>query len=352
MPATITAPEALRLLLDNPARTRAVDVRSEGEFAQASIPGFVNEPILNNEERHEVGICYKQNSQNAAIELGHRLVGPHREARVASWKMALHGAAFPLVTCFRGGIRSGFACEWLEQSGVKPLRVEGGYKALRQQLLSKLENLPELLVVAGPTGSGKTRLLREVRAPQLDLELHANHKGSAFGGSLLAPQPAQATFENALGFALHRLPGKILVEDESAMIGVLCVPEELRKSIATSRVIRIRMSAEERALHIFQEYITEPMAQGVAAAALRAHYSQALQRIERRLGGLATSELQGKLEIAFASGDQQHHLAWISDLLSLYYDKAYEYSFQKIPRETAFEGDWKACKQWIQEKFS
>jgi len=348
---TVLAKEALRLLLDHSERVRAVDVRSAGEFATSSVPGFTNLPILTDAERHEVGTCYKQKGQAAAIELGQSLVAPHREQRLSGWKAHLAGAEFPLVTCFRGGMRSSYACEWLEQSGAKPLRVEGGYKALRNELLEKLENLPELLVVAGPTGSGKTRLLCEARAPHLDLELHANHKGSAFGGSLLAPQPAQATFENALGFALHRLPPSILVEDESAMIGVVCVPEKLRKKIAAAKVIRIRMSAEERAQHIFQEYITAPLAHGVDPMALRALYVQALQRIGKRLGGLATSELQGKVELAFASADQEQHLAWISDLLALYYDKAYDFSFKKIPRETAFEGNWGECKQWIQEKF-
>jgi tRNA 2-selenouridine synthase len=351
MPASITASEALRLLLSQPERVRAVDVRSGGEFATASVPGFVNLPILTNEERHEVGTRYKQKGQAEAIELGQGLVGPYRDSRISGWKNALEGAEFPLVTCFRGGMRSGFACDWLKSAGVPAIRIEGGYKALRHELLVKFESLPELLVVAGPTGSGKTRLLKEALVPHLDLEKLANHKGSAFGGSLLAPQPAQATFENYVGFSLLGLPEKILIEDESAMVGKICLPEPLRKKITGSKVIRIRMSAEERAAHIFQEYVTEPLAQGTGAAAVKNHYCQALSRIEKKLGGLATSSLKGKLEIAFASGDRELHLGWISELLHLYYDKAYEYSFQKIPRETAFEGDWESCKQWIQEKF-
>ncbi len=351
MPASITAPEALRLLLESGVQVRALDVRSEGEFATASIPGFVNFPILTSAERHEVGICYKEHGQDSAVALGQKLVAPFKEQRLESWKAALAGAEFPLVTCLRGGMRSSYACEWLEAAGVKAIRVDGGYKALRQQLLAAFEALPEFLVVAGPTGSGKSRLLREAKAPHLDLEKHANHRGSAFGGSLLAPQPAQATFENAIGFELLRLSSPTLIEDESAMVGKICLPETLRKKISISSVIRIRMSQEERALHLFQEYVTEPLSQGVAPAALREHYAQALRNIGRKLGGLAEAELQGKLELAFAAQDQELHLAWITALLALYYDKAYDYSFQKIPRETAFEGDWQACKQWIQEKF-
>ena len=35
-----------------------LDVRSEGEFLQGHIPNAVNVPLLNNEERRQVGICF------------------------------------------------------------------------------------------------------------------------------------------------------------------------------------------------------------------------------------------------------------------------------------------------------
>lgn len=349
--ATISAPEALRLLLEKPALTRAVDVRSEGEFAAASVPGFVSLPILSDPERHEVGTCYKQKGPDAAIALGHELTAAHKQARTESWKRALAGAEFPLVTCFRGGLRSQLACQWAEAAGARTLRVEGGYKALRHELIAEIEAVPEMLVVAGATGSGKSELLRAVSAPTLDLELLANHKGSAFGGSLLAPQPAQASFENMLGMEL-KMRRPVLVEDESAMVGQVCLPPAVRARIISGKVIRIRMGVEERAGRIFREYVTDPLLQGVSAGALADHYVGALRRIQKKLGGLAASELEGKILLAFRAGGEDAHREWIQALLTLYYDQAYEYSFQKLPRETAFEGNWEECKQWIQSKFA
>lgn len=355
MPATtISAPKALRLLLEKPGLTRAVDVRSEGEFAEAAVPGFVNLPILTNPERHEVGTCYKQRGQEAAIALGHELTAAHKAARTEGWKSALAGAEFPLLTCFRGGLRSKLACEWARAAGARPLQVEGGYKAMRHELLQAVESSPEMLVICGPTGSGKSELLRSVSGagvPVLDLEHFANHKGSAFGGNLLRPQPSQATFENLVGMDLLRKSPR-LVEDESALIGHLAVPATLRQRISGGRVVRITMGQHERANRIFKEYVAEPLAEGVAAEALCAHYGKALRNISKRLGGQATAELEGKVQLAFKVMKEPAHLEWILALLALYYDKAYEYSFKRLPRETAFEGDWEQCKQWIQDKFA
>lgn len=344
------AEQALRLLLEKGAGVRAVDVRSEGEFAQAAVPGFRNFPILDNAERHEVGTCYKQNGQDAAIALGQKLVAPSREARTESWKTALAGAEYPLLTCFRGGLRSQIATDWLRNAGVSVIKVEGGYKQMRQELLSVFSNLPEFFVVAGPTGAGKSKLLRECGRAHLDLEALACHRGSAFGGLIHTPQPTQATFENLVAFQLRR-SSPLLVEDESAMIGHICLPPELKNKIVSGKVIRIRMSVEERVQHLYQEYVLEPLAKGLPAATLLGAYLKSLRNIEKRLGGLVAGELQGKLQIAFAGANPELHFEWIRGLLLHYYDKAYDYSFQKIPRETAFEGDWLACKQWIQEKF-
>ncbi len=47
-----------------------IDVRSPAEFALDHIPGAINLPVLNNEERIEIGTLYKQVSAFAAKKLG------------------------------------------------------------------------------------------------------------------------------------------------------------------------------------------------------------------------------------------------------------------------------------------
>lgn len=349
----IPAPNALQLLLrGDSASVRAADLRSEGEFLSGSIPRFRNFPILNNDERHQVGICYKQQGQAAAIELGHRLVAGERAARVGAWAEYLREAEAALVCCWRGGLRSRTGAEWLLEAGVPSLQIQGGYKALRRELMARIENLPELLVIAGPTGSNKSGLLRKFPEHSVDLERYANHRGSAFGGHLHQAQPAQATFENEIGFRLAGMkPGRLLVEDESLLIGQLHLPPSLRKKMSESALVLVEMSAEQRAHNIYAEYIEEALASGISAAALEARYQENLRRIEKKLGGELGRQVSQKMRDAFCQSQKELHQDWIQDLLVHYYDKAYAYSLKRAARPIAFKGDWEECNQWIQKQF-
>ena len=53
--------------MDLKKKIPVIDVRSEGEFEQGRIPLATNVPLLNNEERKKVGICYKENGNEAAV---------------------------------------------------------------------------------------------------------------------------------------------------------------------------------------------------------------------------------------------------------------------------------------------
>ena len=78
-----TLPASLELVARN---TPLIDVRAPVEFAQGSLPGAVNLPLMDDEERRQVGIAYKQQGQQAAIALGERLVsGAVKQSRVLAW---------------------------------------------------------------------------------------------------------------------------------------------------------------------------------------------------------------------------------------------------------------------------
>src|SRR4051812_26049516 len=140
-----------------------IDVRSEGEYAEDHVPGALNFPVLNNEERAFVGTIYKQKSSFDAKKIGAALVGANisrhlRERlqdRPRDWR--------PLVYCWRGGGRSGAFAHVLAQIGWQVGQLEGGYKAYRRAVIADLETLPSRFrwrVVCGLTGTGKSRLLR------------------------------------------------------------------------------------------------------------------------------------------------------------------------------------------------
>ncbi len=250
---------------------RFIDVRAEIEFARGAIPGAVNLPILTTAEREQVGTCYKRQGQEAAVALGHRLVsGTVREQRIARWCAELGAHPDALVYCWRGGMRSGLAAEWIAAEGVPVRLIKGGYKALRQRLLRELE-APQprepLYVIGGRTGSAKTDLIKALPW-SVDLEELAHHRGSSFGRRVGAT-PAQTDFENRLALALlrrrHALPGTALfLEDESRMIGSISVPLDLHQAMKAAPLVIIDAPFESRVEQILRDYICEDLRERVA----------------------------------------------------------------------------------------
>ncbi len=212
---TISSSELPRLAREG---WRIVDVRAPVEFSEGAIPGSLNLPIMNDEERARVGTEYKVNGADAAVALGMKLVaGPLRAERTRAWVEALASSERSLLTCFRGGLRSRISQEWCQEAGLARPRLREGYKGARAVLRSAVEAAGDLVVVAGPTGSGKSEILRALksRRPVLDLEAMAEHRGSAFGGDILL-QPSQSTFENRIGWELLQRRGQGEAHPESA----------------------------------------------------------------------------------------------------------------------------------------
>ena len=354
MNGTVSPQEILKFMtLSSEAKAYIIDVRSECEFEEGHIPSTINIPILNNVERAAVGTTFKKQGQSKAIDLGHELVGPYREARTRKWQNALisSNAVQKAVMCWRGGLRSRTAQTWLGESGTKVQTITGGYKALRAELLAAIQNLPPLIVLSGLTGSGKTKLLTELLFSKIDLESLANHRGSLFGGSLVSSQPRQASFENALGLELlkHGGAGELVVEDESSRIGQINVPPILKNTMAVSPVIFLDSPLEERVKHIFGEYVMEPLENNISPAHLLTALESNLLRLQRRLGGLITSEILGELRKGFSHENQnlENHFEWIKRLLTEHYDKAYQFAFDRQTRPILFRGDHKSCLQFL-----
>ncbi len=332
-----------------------LDVRSEGEFRQGALPGFVNAPILTDPERHEVGLTYKRDGQEQAIRLGYDLVGPVREQRVAGWLERVSPGCGVVVTCWRGGLRSRIASEWIRERGVPVFRVREGTKGMRSECLKALAQPPEVLVLAGMTGSGKTRLLEKARVPKIDLEGLARHRGSSFGRILGQRQPSQQTFENAVGLELLRAPGVArLVEDESTHIGGVVIPSGLRHRLRQAPLVLLEVPEEGRARFIFEMYVEGALQAGHSPAAVLQSFSEALTRIRSKLGGLRYEEVSARLHGAFRPGrvDAEAHLSWISLLLRYYYDPMYRFALESAKRPVAFRGNEEDCLQWIEKRWN
>jgi tRNA 2-selenouridine synthase len=321
-----------------------IDLRSPGEFAHGAVPSAVNLPLLTDAERAAVGTTYRHAGQAAAIALGESLVSEEvRRERLASWLRFVDATPGAMLYCWRGGLRSERVQSWLADAGRVVPRIAGGFKALRRTCIEAIERAAAgtpLLVLGGRTGSGKTALLREFEAA-IDLEHLANHRGSAFGATL-RPQPTPVAFENALAVELLRRSRApcVLIEDESRTIGHLGLPQSLFAAMQRAPLVVLEVTLAERARRIAQEYVCEPLAQGVGRDALRERYLAASDRIRRRLGGDRHVVIRAAIDAAFASGSSDAHVDWIALLLEWYYDPMYEYQLERKHARVVFRGAW------------
>ncbi len=316
-----------------------LDVRAPVEFAKGAVPGSTNLPILDDAERAAVGTTYRKEGHDAAVAQGFDLVsGATRAERLNAWETFLQAHPRAALTCWRGGQRSQIAQTWLFETGIEAPRVSGGYKALRHHCLAQLEHTvtdKHWWVVAGRTGTGKTVVINAL-SNAIDLEGAANHRGSAFG-AMPTPQPAQASFENALAYAALALRSdQLVVEDESRTIGRIGVPASWHAAMQEAPLVLVEASIESRALHIKAEYVDEPL-QRCAPDVLAASYKAALDRIRRRLGGALHQEISRLLDRAFAGAED--HAVWIAALLEKYYDPMYDYQLERKRARIRFEGD-------------
>ena len=338
-----------------------LDVRAPVEFEHGAFPSAHNLPILSDDERHQVGVCYKEKGPEAAVKLGHELVsGDVKAQRIDAWAALARLYPDLHLYCFRGGQRSQIAADWLSEAGIDIPRVEGGYKALRRILIDVLEDLPRLVVIGGKTGVGKTRFLDYLPSTSfVDLEGHANHRGSAFG-KRLTPQPAQIDFENAIAIDFLRAGPLVFVEDESRMIGAINLPLPLREAMKTAPLLLVEADIESRVEHIFDEYVVRAQQElellhndeVAASEMLRQKLQTSLDAIQKRLGGDRHRDASALLQQAFeseGSASAEAHKAWIRLLLVDYYDPMYEYQLSKKTERVVARGNAAAMAKAAEE---
>lgn len=296
-----------------------IDARSPAEFALDHIPGAVNRPVLDDEERIVVGTLYKQQGAFEARRVGGAMVAAnlarhlqnHMADKPIKWR--------PLVYCWRGGLRSGSMVTWLRLVGWDAQQLAGGYKSFRHDVIERIDTLSprlDLRVLCGATGSAKTRVLQALGArgeQVLDLEDLARHKGSLLGNLPGIPQPSQKAFETRIATVLGTLDlsRPLYVEGESARIGRLSVPIPLVARMREAACIEIAATPAARLDYLLRDY---------------AYLGDDRAGLADKMGVL--KELQGKETVV--RWQQWAHEADLpklfAELMALHYDPHYENS--------------------------
>lgn len=295
-----------------------IDVRSPGEFAQDHLPGAINLPVLDDAQRAVVGTEYVQGSKFRARRMGAALVARNIADHLEGALADRDGSFRPLVHCWRGGQRSGAMAAVLDQVGWTVTVLDGGYMTWRRTVTAGLYDTPlrhRLVLLDGPTGSGKTDVLGRLAArgvQTLDLEGLANHRGSLFG-ALPGGQPSQKLFESRIFDALERLePDRpVVVEAESSKVGARSVPPRLWAAMQASPRIRLTASITARAAFSARTY--------AATAADAQALGRAFARMPRHVSKATVAEWR---DLA-AAGE---HIALAAALIETHYDPAYRRS--------------------------
>jgi len=308
LPTTVEFTEAL---LDSHL---IVDARTPLEFEEDHIPGAVNVPLLDNDERVEIGILHKQHGPHKARLRGLEMTAarfPEMVAKIAK----IAGDRPILVYCWRGGLRSKTVTSILDLSGYHAVQLEGGYKSFRAHVSEYFDRFSPsgpLVVLHGLTGSGKTTFLHTVSTgcyTVIDLEGLARHRGSAFGALGISQDLSQKHFESMLWNELRKSPeGRpILIEGESRRIGRISLPGTFYEVMGESIKIWCETSMGTRIDRLISEYGKEEYREEMAVALLR---------IRKKLGGEKYDEIAGYLE-------QWDLRPFMKGLLENYYDKVY-----------------------------
>ncbi|MBV8603322.1 MAG: tRNA 2-selenouridine(34) synthase MnmH [Pelomonas sp.] len=304
-----------------------IDTRSPAEFALDHIPGAVNLPVLDDDERRIVGTLYKQQGAFEARRVGGAMVAANIARHVREFMAERPERWRPLVYCWRGGMRSGSFVQWLRLIGWDAQQLAGGYKGFRAHVIERLATrVPELelRVVCGATGSAKTRVLQALAArgaQVIDLEGLACHKGSLLGALPDRPQPAQKAFETQLARQLDALdPARpVFIEAESVRIGRLSVPRPLIERLRHAPCIEIVASAEARLAYLLRDYAYLGADREALALTLdRLRELQGQKTVERwqawaRAGALPAlfAELMSQhYDPHYAKSQEKHLLRW------------------------------------------
>lgn len=345
-----------------------IDTRAPVEYEKGAFNNAVNLPLMSDQERHLVGIRYKQAGQDAAIELGRELVNTDlQKQRTEAWVSFARNNPEGYLYCFRGGLRSRITQDWMADAGVHYPYIKGGYKAMRRFLIDRFADdvaKTGFVLISGRTGTGKTLLLNRIKR-SLDLEGMANHRGSSFG-PMETPQPTPISFENSLAVRMlkhsrNKTAERVFVEGEGRQVGSLSLPQSLWQTMCESPTLVLEAGIERRVEIGMQDYVVDLLARiqkhlpgDAGLKRFTDRHRTSLHNIRKRLGEERYIEACKLLEEAIVAHQEslvtEGYQPFIRFLLEKYYDPMYDYQLSQRTSKVLCRGDQSDLIAWLEHE--
>ncbi|MDD7339660.1 MAG: tRNA 2-selenouridine(34) synthase MnmH [Eubacteriales bacterium] len=318
-----------------------VDVRSEGEYKNAHIPGAISIPILNDDERREVGTLYDRVSYDLAkikaVEYASKKLPELYEKYLELEKTCDE----IVIYCDRGGYRSTVLERTFRALGMHISKLSGGYKSYRRYVMEKLDEYFErikVLTLYGLTGTHKTYIIRRLEEDGikvLDLEKYANHRGSIFGSVGLKEKVSQKMFDSYIYEAIKDNPdATYITEGESRRIGDIVLHEKLYKKMLKSDKILIEASLDERAKNICEDYLPSENKEEIIKTFEEFKKFISKERYEKYTAMLIEGE----------------YMDLIKDMMKSYYDPKYsfkKYDYNKVFTDASYDDIKEFVKKYL-----
>lgn len=298
-----------------------IDVRSPSEFAKGSIPEAVNIPILDDNERVDVGSIYMNKDPEEAKIKGIEYASIKLSFIYNQISLLAKEHKNIILFCWRGGLRSDIISGFLGALGVNIYQLEGGYKKYRRYVIEYFNEdrfKQKFIVLHGYTGVGKTEILTRLETlniPILDLEYLAKNSGSVFGKiSYQNEKPiTQKTFE-ALLFRTLRLNNNryTVVESEGHRVGGLSLPRGLWNAIVEGKHVLIDTDLKTRIERLVNDYV-------VKISNCNILLEDAVTHLKKKIGEKRVNQLISWIE-------KQEYSKVAEELIVNYYDPLYKHS--------------------------
>jgi hypothetical protein len=257
------------------ANGRVVDARPANLFVKGSLPGAMSLP----REQFTSSTDFLQALKRLARELPVHLID----------------------------VDGALALEIIKDNDVTCL--EGGYAAFKQWRETVFSDGPQMAMIGGKTGSGKTEaleILEQSGRQAIHFERLAQHRGSVFGRFSIV-QPTHEDFQNTLLKKWLSLdPQKLVwVEEKGPVLGKVGLPESLFQKMSRAVIVEWEAGYDNRLQHLLDEY----------GSIDKEQFADNIRKLQSRLG-----------MSAYHKALHFHHSGQLQKCFRIlldYYDKAY-----------------------------